>query len=80
MIQVSEGFEFSLKGCHREQSTTVAVQHAGDPNQSTNVMFFRREEILLSLNGDGVAEMIIGILRRWKGKRPDKFQDIKSLL
>ena len=82
MNQMSEGLEFELKDHHHALRTTIAVQHTrSEPNQSVGVMFFReRDEILLGLDEDGTAEMIIGILKRWEGKHPDKFQKIKSLL
>ena len=81
MSEVDEGLEFTLKDYHHATRTTIAVQRTrSNPNQSVGVMFFRgRDEILIGLDEDGTAEMIIGILKRWEGKYPDKFQEIKSL-
>ncbi len=80
MVQVSEEFEFTVRSGILGRDMTVAVQYSGNREQSTGIMFFRGDEILCCLDEDGVADMIVGILKRWKGKRPQKFQDIKSLL
>lgn len=60
---------------------SVAVQHSGNLGQSTGLMFFGgKGEILSELSGDDFAELIVKILERWKGKHPDRFQEIKALL
>ena len=76
-----DNFKFCVESGLLGHSIHVAVQHSGNPGQSTGLMFFGpNNEILLSIEGDDFSEMVINVLKRWKGNRPESFQEIKTLL
>jgi hypothetical protein len=60
-----------LKDNWRRLDIEVVVQHGDDPNQSTQIMFFRGNSVLFSLDPAQTAKLVIEIIKQWKGKRPE---------
>ena len=80
-MSVCDNFKFRVESGLLGQPVDVAVQHSGNPGQSTSLMFFGpSKEIILSIDGDDFSEMVVNVLKRWKGKHPESFQEIKALL